>query len=131
MRDRGSCILIRDKKIVLIKRIKDGMVYYVFPGGGVEDGETPEQATKREAFEELGVRIIVNDCFQKVEFNGSQYFFNAEIVKGEIGTGQGEEFTDLTRNRGTYEAMWVNIDDLLSIDVKPFEVAKRIHASIS
>ncbi len=25
-----------------------------FPGGGIEEGETPEEATKREVYEELG-----------------------------------------------------------------------------
>ncbi len=35
----------------LIKRIRNGSVYYVFPGGGIEEGENPETGAKREAFE--------------------------------------------------------------------------------
>lgn len=41
MRDRSSVVLIENNKVGLIKRIRDGSVYYVFPGGGIEDGETP------------------------------------------------------------------------------------------
>ncbi|MDN4495624.1 NUDIX hydrolase [Ureibacillus aquaedulcis] len=127
MRDRGSCILIRGKEVALIKRIRDGMIYYVFPGGGIEDGETPEETSKREAFEELGVMINVKDCFHILQYNGTQYYFLAELVEGEIGNGQGEEFTDITRNRGIYQPMWIEIGKLLSIDIRPLEVAKRIH----
>ncbi|QCR33902.1 NUDIX domain-containing protein [Lysinibacillus sp. SGAir0095] len=131
MRDRGSCILMKDKKIALIKRIRDGMVYYVFPGGGIEKGETPEEATKREAFEELGVSIIVKDCFAEVSYNGIQYFFIADIIEGKIGDGQGEEYTDSARNRGVYQPMWVEINDLLSLDIRPIEVAKKAHAKFA
>ena len=128
MRDRGSCILVKDQKIVLIKRIREGIVYYVFPGGGIEDGETPEEATKREALEELEVKIHVDDCFQIIQYNGTQYFFKAKIIEGNIGNGQGEEFTDPTRNRGTYEPMWIPIGNLHLIDVRPSEVAASIQA---
>ncbi|MFC7687404.1 NUDIX domain-containing protein [Ureibacillus sp. GCM10028918] len=128
MRDRGSCILVKDNKIALVKRIRDGMVYYVFPGGGIEKGETPEEAAKREAFEELGVTINVKECFEKVQYNGIQYYFIAELIEGNIGTGQGEEFTDTKRNRGIYQPLWIEINELLSIDVRPNEVAAKIHA---
>lgn len=131
LRDRGSCILINDKKIALIKRIRDGQVYYVFPGGGIEKGETPEQATIREAFEELGVTIKIKECFQKVHYNGTQYYFIGEVISGQFGSGQGEEFTDSTRNRGIYQPMWINLDDLLSLDIRPIDVAKRLHSLFS
>ena len=50
MRDRGSIVLIENKKVGLIKRIREGSVYYVFPGGGIEEGETPETGTKKRSF---------------------------------------------------------------------------------
>ena len=88
MRNRSSVVLIENKKILLIQRIRDGSIYYVFPGGGIEMGETPEAATKREAFEELGVKINVNKCISKVAFNGTESFFSTEIIAGTVGTGQ-------------------------------------------
>jgi 8-oxo-dGTP pyrophosphatase MutT (NUDIX family) len=54
MQKRVRGILIKDGMIALIKRTRDGETFYVFPGGGVEEGETDEQALKREMKEELG-----------------------------------------------------------------------------
>ncbi|MFT4401732.1 NUDIX hydrolase [Bacillus sp. SW14] len=128
MRDRGSVVIVDKEKVGLIQRIRDGSIYYVFPGGGLEDDETPEEGAKREAFEELGVEVKVNECIAKVEFNGTQYFYLSEIVEGTFGTGQGEEYTNEKRDRGTYLPMWIDIEKLTSIDVKPKEVALKIQS---
>ncbi|GEN45388.1 DNA mismatch repair protein MutT [Alkalibacillus haloalkaliphilus] len=124
-------VLIEDQKVVLIKRVREGSVYYVFPGGGIEEGETPEEATKREALEELGVEVRVGECLEKLIFNdGTQYFFLSEIVSGTIGSGKGEEYTDSSRNRGTYEPMWVDIARLPFLNVKPKEIALKVQSLI-
>ncbi|MEK3765997.1 NUDIX hydrolase [Solibacillus sp. FSL K6-4121] len=128
MRDRGSVVIIENDKVGLIKRIRDGSVYYVFPGGGIEKGETPEEAAKREAFEELGVEVMVNECLAKIEYNGTQYFFLSEIINGTFGTGQGEEYTDKERTRGIYLPIWIDINMLSSFNVKPREVSFKVQS---
>ncbi|MEK4130091.1 NUDIX domain-containing protein [Solibacillus sp. FSL W8-0474] len=128
MRNRGSVVIIEKDKVGLIKRIRDGSVYYVFPGGGIEKGETPEEAAKREAFEELGVEVKVNECLAKIEYNGTQYFFLSEIINGTFGTGQGEEYTDKERTRGIYLPIWIDINMLSSFNVKPREVAFKVQS---
>ncbi len=50
IRNRGAAIIVQEGKIALIKRIREDETYYVFPGGGIEEGETPEEATRREIF---------------------------------------------------------------------------------
>ncbi|GAA0289100.1 8-oxo-dGTP pyrophosphatase MutT (NUDIX family) [Gracilibacillus halotolerans] len=127
MRDRGSVIIIENGKVALIRRIRDGSVYYVFPGG-IEKGETPKEGAKREAFEELGVEVRINECIATVEFNGTQYFFLSDIINGTFGSGHGEEYADKKRNRGTYWPMWVDIKRLSSIDVKPREIALKVQS---
>lgn len=128
MRDRGSVVIIENGKVGLIQRTKNGSIYYVFPGGGIEKGETPEEGAKREALEELGVEVKVNECIEEIEYNGTQYFFLSEIVKGTFGSGQGEEYTNLERNRGTYLPIWVDVKRLSSINIIPKEVALKVQS---
>ena len=35
-RERASAVIIKDNKILLMKRVKPNLEYFVFPGGGVE-----------------------------------------------------------------------------------------------
>ncbi|WP_043932398.1 NUDIX hydrolase [Bacillus sp. EB01] len=126
MRNRGSAILVKDNQVVLIKRVRGELTYFVFPGGGIEEGETPEEATKREALEELGVNIEVKECFAEVVYNGTQYFFLCDIIDGTIGNGQGEEYSNASMELGTYQPIWVDINKLRIIEVRPKEVADKL-----
>nr|WP_180320526.1 NUDIX domain-containing protein [Shouchella patagoniensis] len=125
-RSRSSVVLTKKSKVALIKRELRNETYYVFPGGGVEEGESLEEAARREAFEELGVHVNLNKCIATIDFNGKQYFFSATIQAGIFGTGQGEEFVYSDRNKGTYEPVWLEIDQLRDIDVRPKEIVEVI-----
>ncbi len=55
-RNSARSIIIRDKKIAMIHSAKYD--HYKFPGGGIETGETPEEAMARETLEEAGLVVI-------------------------------------------------------------------------
>src|SRR3989344_357125 len=57
MRKRIVGIIIKEGKALLMRRVKRGREYYVFPGGGVEDGEGDIEALRREIQEELSLTI--------------------------------------------------------------------------
>ena len=121
MRNRAGGILIENGKVLLIHRIKnvDGIVkeYYVVPGGGIEEGENIEEATKRELKEEIGINVeFIQDepLFTLEQENGIQYFSLINKISGIIGTGDGPEFTDPGRaNRGVYSAEMISIKDII------------------
>ncbi len=122
MKNRARVILVKNNKVALIKRVKEGQVYYVVPGGGVEGGETLEECIIREAMEELGLWIKVNECLFEIEDNGThQYFFSGTIIGGEFGAGKGEEYTQQNKNKGTYEPVWFDVDRLIEIELWPKE----------
>lgn len=55
-------IVVLNNRILLIKRVRpstDGLGYWELPGGGLEYGETPDQALIRELKEETGLEIII------------------------------------------------------------------------
>ncbi|WP_349238826.1 NUDIX domain-containing protein [Niallia sp. Man26] len=81
MRIRGSVVIVENAKVALIKRERNDSFYYVFPGGGIEKGETLEDGTKREAFEELGLEVKLNKCIATYEFNGLQYFYHCDVIQ--------------------------------------------------
>lgn len=114
--------------VALIKRVREGQEYYVYPGGEIENEESPEQAAVRETFEELGVHISIKDSLGIVNYTGVQYFFIAEVIGGTFGTGQGKEFSGEVRDRGAYEPTWIELDNLLSLDVHPIEIAEKVYS---
>lgn len=131
MRTRAGIILIENDKVALIERHRAGLDYYVFPGGGVDEGETPEQAAVREAMEEMGVEVRIKQKVVVLHFDlSTQVYFLVERVGGEFGSGTGEEFTDSDPSDpedGIYIPIWMPIGELpLHEKVFPESVAKLL-----
>lgn len=126
MRDRSGTIIIKDGNVGVIKRTKADTVYYVFPAGGIEEDETPEEAAIRETHEELGIIVNIDRLLHIFPYSGTQYYFLASIKEGTFGTGKGEEYLYPQTEKGTYQPMWIPLSDLAKYDLRPKELVRII-----
>ncbi len=83
-------IIIEDGKAFATQRgygeFKDG---WEFPGGKIEQGETPEEAVVREIMEELDTEVEVKELFDTVEYDYPKFHlsmdcFICKIKKGDL-----------------------------------------------
>jgi 8-oxo-dGTP diphosphatase len=137
VRIRAGIVLIQEDKVALIERHRAGLHYFVFPGGGTDEGETPEQAAIREAMEELGVEVAIQQKVFEVQFGqkSRQVYFLAKQTGGTFGTGAGEEYTDADPDdpeEGIYYPVWMPIEELaVRENIYPADVAKLVLRSIN
>jgi len=126
---RAAVILLQDGKIALLERHRPDRHYFVFPGGGVDKGETPVQAAVREAEEELGLQVSIDRLIAEVWYNGMpQYYFLAQLIGGIFGSGQGKEMNSPADSfQGSYHPIWTPFADLLRLPVLPTVVARYVH----
>lgn len=107
---------MHDGKLLVTKRNKFGHEYYILVGGGVELGESLEQALLRELAEETGVQIA-NPRLVFTEnagmIYGLQHIFVCDYVGGEPALSPDSTEAKISAlGRNTYEPMWMPLTQL-------------------
>lgn len=128
MRRRVGGIWVESGRIALIQRHRGEEEYFVIPGGGIEDGESRDEALIREMKEELGVHVTVGSLVAEVSRRGNwQGYYVVEIIGGEFGSGNGPEALGLQgSDAGTYTPVWISIDKMDEHDVRPGIVVQQL-----
>lgn len=120
MTARAGIILVKDGRVAMIERHRPGVHYFVFPGGGVDEGEPFEDAARREAHEELGLEVeLVEGSVVRMRTPSEHRYFRVRAIGGTFGTGTGPEYTNPDPWKGSYRAVWLPIVDLASVRVVP------------
>ena len=95
--------------------------WWEFPGGKMEAGETPEEALKREIWEELETRIVVERLVETVEwdypaFHLTMYCYLCHVESGHLELKEHEA------------AKWLNRDELESVRWLPadWEIVRKL-----
>ncbi len=119
MRKAVRAIVIHDNQLLVMHRNKFGQEYYTLIGGGIDPGESPEQALLREVHEESGLRIS-NPRLVYVEEAGdpfgTQYIYLCDYVSGEPALRpDSEEAMIHELGKNLYVPMWLPVSQFASL----------------
>lgn len=122
---RACSIIVHEEKVLLLWRNINDKEYFVFPGGGKEEGETLEEATVREALEETSISVNVDKLlYRLIDENNEHNFYLCSYVSGEPKLGNANEL-EISSDSNQYKPMWVDIRELPSTSLLPLEIRDR------
>ncbi len=115
-------VVIADGKVLLARHTYgSGRGMLIVPGGYVENGETPQDAVKREVLEETNV-VVKPTRIIAIRFNSHDWYvaFAADYVSGE-------EKSDHVENS---EVVWMDIEEALQREDVPDLTKKLIECAL-
>lgn len=121
------CVLVAGGKGLLAHRHPARLLYpdvWDVPGGHIEPGETPEQAARRELFEEIGVELVhVAPVPVRVDVPGAQtYPFASFSWRGEPANMAPDEHDALR---------WFSPEDLDGLSLAVPQVADILRVAVA
>lgn len=113
-----AAILEKENKIFIAKK-REGKPLaglWEFPGGKIEEGETPEESLIRELMEEMNIKVRVNEYVGESIYDYgdgkviSLKGFTAEIIEGDIKLTDHDEYK------------WVTLEEICNYRIAPADI---------
>lgn len=111
----ARAVIVDDKNRVAIIDVRNGE-YFKIPGGGIEDGETVDQAVRREAMEEAGSEIEIVQELGEQEFIDPGPDYNGLVhhsvcfLARKTDEHSDPNFDDWEKSNN-FQLLWVDFDE--------------------
>jgi 8-oxo-dGTP diphosphatase len=113
----SAAIIYRDERVLAGHRT-DGKLAggWEFPGGKVKDGETPEQALRREIAEELGCELQLMWPYDTIEYDYPDFHLSMDCFVCTLAHGEKPQM--IVHD----ELRWLSKAELLDVEWLPADV---------
>ncbi|MBQ6786412.1 MAG: NUDIX hydrolase [Lachnospiraceae bacterium] len=117
MRNRSVAIVVRNGAVLVEKTYYEGRYFYALPGGGIEEGESPEETALRELKEECGLdgKIIKPLNIVHKKDGSREYVYEIAVSEEQIAiTGKDPELTE--EEQVILEVCWLRLYEMSEKD---------------
>lgn len=112
----AAAIMVKEGRIFATQRgYGDYKDWWEFPGGKLEDGETPEEALTREIREELRAEISIRKLFDTVEYDYPEF----HLVMYCFLCGLASDGVELVEHEA---ACWLGKKDIMAVRWLPSDI---------
>lgn len=124
-RPRAASVVVRDDRVLVIKRRRQGIEYAVLPGGGIERGETAREAALRELHEETTLSAgKARELWHRHDSaREATYFLCSDVAGTAILSGE-ESLEHSPAN--SFALAWVGAESFDEIGLQPHGIRELV-----